>query len=66
MTTPNTFHLASKQAWLMWAVFLVKVGNRGFVLGDGVTAAQFIGPEELKDSTDVFEKLVYEVAHEAL
>lgn len=62
----KTFHLVSKQVWLMWTVFLVEANTQEFTLGDGVTAAQFIDPAGLKDSTDVFEKLVYEVAHEAL
>lgn len=62
----KTFHLESKQAWLMWVVFVVKTSTQEFTLGDGVTAAQFIDPAELKDSTDIFEKLVYEVSNEAV
>jgi len=62
----KTFHLVSKQAWLMWVVFLVKTEVAEFTFGDGVTAAQYINPAQLANSTDIFEKLVYETAHEAI
>lgn len=62
----KTFHLESRQAWLMWIVFMVSAPIKKITPGDGVTAAQFIDPAALKDSTDIFEKLVYEVAHEVL
>lgn len=62
----KTFYLEPKQAWLMWVVFTVESRQQEFTLGHGVIDARFIDPAELKDSTDVFEKLVYEVAHEAV
>jgi ADP-ribose pyrophosphatase YjhB (NUDIX family) len=62
----KTFYLESKQTWLMWVVFIAKTEVHNFELGEGVTAAQYINPAQLKDSTDIFEKLVYEVAHETL
>ena len=58
----KTFHLESKGTWLMWAIFEATTSAHDFTLGEGVTAAKFIDPVELKDSSDVFEKLVYEVA----
>lgn len=62
----KTFYLESKQTWLMWVVFAVKAEVHSLELGEGVTAAQYIDPAQLKDSTDIFEKLVYEVSHETL
>lgn len=62
----KTFYLEPKQSWLMWAVFSVKTSSQEFKLGDGVTEAKFINVNELKESADVFEKLVYKVAHETL
>lgn len=61
----KVFYLESKQTWLMWVVFLAEADPQDFVLGDGVTAAEFIDPAELKHSTDIFEKLAYEVANES-
>jgi len=59
----KTFHPESKQTWLMWVVFLVRANATEFILGGGVTAARFIDSAELQDSTDIFEKLVYEVSN---
>lgn len=58
----KTFYLEHKQAWLLWVVFKAEIGDAKFVLGEGVTGAVFIDPDDLADSKDVFEKLVYEVA----
>lgn len=58
----KTFYLEPKQAWLIWVVYSVQADPQDLAFGDGVTAAKFINPAKLKDSTDVFEKLVYEVA----
>jgi ADP-ribose pyrophosphatase YjhB (NUDIX family) len=57
----KTFYLDVKQAWLMWVVFEATTNTRELTWGDGVTAATFINPSELKDSSDVFEELVYEI-----
>lgn len=62
----KTFYLEPKQAWLMWVVFAVKSSRQEFTLGHGVTDARFIDSAELKDSTDVFERLVYEVANKTV
>lgn len=58
----NTFYLQSKQAWLLWVVFTAQTRTQQFVLGEGVTEARFINVNDLEDSADIFEKLVYEVA----
>lgn len=58
----KTFYLEPKQTWLLWAVFKAEVQGESFVLGEGVTEAMFIDPNDLADSQDVFEKLVYAVA----
>lgn len=60
----KTFYLESKRSWLMWVVFPVKLSVHDFILGDGVTSAKFIELVEIKNSTDIFEKLVYEIANE--
>lgn len=57
-----TFELPEKQAWLLWIVYDVKLCDEFFVLGDGVSAANYIDPVALKSSDDIFEKLVYEAA----
>ena len=60
----KTFYLEHKEAWLMWVVFKAKITEEKFTLGEGVTEAVFIDPDDLAGSQDVFEKLVYEVTKE--
>lgn len=60
----KTFYLERKEAWLMWVVFKAKITDERFTLGEGVTEAVFINPDDLAGSQDVFEKLVYEVTKE--
>jgi ADP-ribose pyrophosphatase YjhB (NUDIX family) len=57
-----TFKLEPKQTWLMWIVYDVVIKSRDFTLGNGVTEIDFINPDELKFSKDIFEQLVYKVA----
>lgn len=57
----KTFYLEHKQAWLLWTVFRAEIPNQDFILGEGVTAARFIDPQDLADSQDVFEKLVFAI-----
>lgn len=59
----KTFYLQSKQAWLMWSVFIAEIDSHNFALGQGVTEAKFIDSNCLKDSEDIFEQLVYMVAN---
>jgi 8-oxo-dGTP pyrophosphatase MutT (NUDIX family) len=58
----KTFHLGEKQTWLMWLVYAIQTPERHFELGEGVTEAKFVNPDELSESTDIFEKMVYEVS----
>ena len=58
-----TFELKSKQAWLMWVVYDITIDEtQDFTLGEGVVAAQFIDPNLLQSSKDIFEQHVYEIA----
>jgi ADP-ribose pyrophosphatase YjhB (NUDIX family) len=58
----KTFYLNQKDAWLIWIVYKVKLNTSEFILGDGVTDAKYIDVQELKNSKDMFEKSVFEVA----
>ena len=58
----KTFYLETKSAWLLWVVYDVEIGDAPFKLGGGVTAAQYIDTGELRDSPDIFEQLVCDVA----
>jgi len=57
-----TFELKEKQTWLLWVVYDVVVESHEFQFGEGVVAAEFINPDILKSSNDIFEQLVYKVA----
>ncbi len=57
-----TFELKMKQAWLMWVVYDVIIDSSDFIFGDGVTAIEFIDPDILESSEDIFEQQVYKVA----
>ncbi len=61
----KTFYLESRQSWLLWVVFSAQVQESTFTLGQGVTAATFLDPAELRASNDIFEQLVYEVSQSA-
>lgn len=62
LATSAAFYLERKQAWVMWLVYRAEVlTDHPWVLGEGVTAAEWIAPAELSGSDDVFEKTVYEV-----
>lgn len=61
----KTFYLGHKQAWLMWVVYNVTIGDAEFIYGDGVTAAMFLDTETLANSDDIFEKMVHEVSGSA-
>ena len=60
----KTLNLVDKKAWFMWIVYKVKLNDINFHFGDGVTEVQFMDPELLSSSDDIFEKMVYEVATE--
>lgn len=58
----QTLYLETKQAWLLWVVYGVRVEDYDFTLGNGVTEARFIVPGVLKTSQDIFEQAVYRVS----
>jgi ADP-ribose pyrophosphatase YjhB (NUDIX family) len=58
----KTFYLDRRDAWMIWIVYKVKLNSSEFIFGDGVTDAKFIDAKELKNSEDMFEKSVFEVA----
>lgn len=58
----KTFYLEPKSAWLLWIVYDVEVDTKEFIFGEGVTNVRYIDMSELKQSEDVFEKMVYSVA----
>ncbi len=62
IATVKTFYLERKSAWLLWIVYEVEVDAREFLFGDGVIDAQYIDLSELRESQDIFEKMVYSVA----
>lgn len=57
-----TFELPAKHAWLLWVVYEVSIDTHDFILGEGVTSAQFVDTKVLEKSDDIFEKLVLKVA----
>lgn len=61
----KTFYLESKSAWLLWIVYDVEINTKDIILGEGVTDARYMEVSELKQSEDVFEKMVYSVATSA-
>lgn len=58
----KTLYLDRKDVWMIWIVYKVKLDTSKFIFGDGVTDAKYIDPQELKNSNNMFEKLVFEVA----
>lgn len=54
----KTFYLEQKSAWLLWVIYEVKISTDEFAFGDGVTDAKYIDISELKESRDIFEKMV--------
>ena len=61
IATVKTFYFEQKSAWVLWAVYEVEVSSQEFVYGDGVTDARYVDISELKQSQDIFEKMVYSV-----
>ena len=58
----KTFYLDRRDAWMIWVVYRATLGTTDFVFGDNVTDAKYIDAQELKNSDDMFEKSVFEVA----
>jgi 8-oxo-dGTP diphosphatase len=62
IATIKTFYLEHKSAGLLWVVYEVEAPSQELVLGEGVAEARYIDIAELKQSTDIFEMMVYAVA----
>lgn len=60
-----TFELKEKRAWLMWVVYSVEIKDQKFKTGEGVSAIRYIDPASLKDSDDIFERVVFRAAEPA-
>lgn len=58
----KTMYLDKRDFWMTWIVYKVKIGSTDFVLGDGVTDAQFININQLESSEDILEQSIVEVA----
>lgn len=57
-----SFELKEKRTWLLWVVHNIDIENHDFEFGEGVTAAEFINPERLRSSDDIFEQMVHRAA----
>lgn len=60
--TVRSFYLDVRKAWALWLVYAVDLSDDPvFAYGEGVTAAEFINPELLKEDL-LFENTVREIA----
>ena len=57
-----TMFVESKQAWLMWLVYAVKLNTYTYGIGQDADDVTFIDPIVFKNSTHLSEQLVYEFA----
>lgn len=53
-----TFELLTKHAWLLWIVYDVDIESAPLRLGSDVAEACYIDVDMLKESTDIFERMV--------
>ena len=53
-------YLDQRDIWMTWIVYKAKIDLLDFVFGDGVTDAKYIDINEIRDSTDLLEKLIVE------
>jgi 8-oxo-dGTP diphosphatase len=53
-------YLDRRDLWMTWIVYKVRLPSSDFILGDGVTDAQYIDVEDIEKSTNLFEKLIVE------
>ena len=56
----ESMYVETKEAWLLWLVFIVKVENLKYGLGQDADEVAFINPDQFKDSTYRSEQLVYQ------
>jgi ADP-ribose pyrophosphatase YjhB (NUDIX family) len=52
----------SKEAWLMWLVYVVDIEDFSFGIGPDADEVAFMDPRQFKDSPHRSEQLVYEFA----
>jgi 8-oxo-dGTP diphosphatase len=55
-------YVESKEAWLLWLVYKVDIGEFTFGIGQDADEVAFIDPNVFKDSVHTSEQLVYEFA----
>lgn len=53
-------YLDKRDIWMTWIVYRAEIDSSDFVLGDNVTDVRYIDIAEIKDSTDLLEKLIVE------
>lgn len=58
----ESMYLESKEAWLLWLVYEVKVENLEYGIGEDADEVAFINPDTFKDSPYRSEQLVYTFA----
>lgn len=55
-------YLDQRDMWMTWIVYKATLDSSDFIFGDGVTDAKYIDIEDIKDTTDLLEKLIVETA----
>ncbi len=55
----ESMYVETKDAWLLWLVFIVKVDDLEYGLGQDADEVAFINPDYFKDSVHRSEQLVY-------
>ena len=58
----ESMYIETKEAGLLWLVFIVKVEGLKYSLGQDADEVAFINPDQFKDSTYRSEQLVYKFA----
>lgn len=53
-------YLDQKNIWMTWIVYKAQVESSNFIFGDGVTDVTYIDINEIKQSTNLLEKLIVE------
>ncbi|MEI7918173.1 MAG: NUDIX hydrolase [Candidatus Saccharibacteria bacterium] len=56
----ESMYVETKEAWLLWLVFIVKVDDLKYGLGQDADEVAFINPNQFKDSVHRSEQLVYQ------
>ena len=53
-------YLDQRDIWMTWIVYKATTETSTFVMGDGVTDAQYIDIEDIRSSDELLEKLIVE------